>query len=91
VFLDAAIATLAPDLDLIGEIAQLSLYFASRHGERILADVGIDPRRVDLDLTGVKASFGLDDTTQRLTHRDLRRRRDTIRRNLGRRGRAERD
>src|SRR6185436_18468085 len=29
VFLDGAIATLAPDLDLFGEIAQLSLYFAT--------------------------------------------------------------
>jgi ubiquinone biosynthesis protein len=82
VFLDAAIATLAPDLDLLGEIAELSVYFATRHADRIMADVGIDPRSVDLDLTGVKASFGLDDSTDRLTHRDLQARRETIRRTL---------
>jgi ubiquinone biosynthesis protein len=82
VFIDGAIANLAPDLDLFGEITQLSLYFATRHGERILADVGVDPREVEVDMSGVKASFGLDDSTEQLTHRDLRRRRETIRRNL---------
>ena len=57
VFLDGAIATLAPDLDLFGEIAQISLYFATRHGERIAAEVGIDPRTIELDLAGVKAEL----------------------------------
>jgi ubiquinone biosynthesis protein len=85
VFLDGAIASLAPDLDLFGEIAQLSVYFATRHGDRIMADVGVDPRTVEVDLSGVKASFGLDESTEQLTHRDLQRRREVIRRNLARR------
>jgi len=88
VFIDGAIATLAPDLDLFGEIAQLSLYFATRHGDRILADVGIDPRAVEVDLSGVKASFGVDDEVEGLTHRELRQRRETIRRNLAGRSRG---
>jgi len=87
VFLDGAIATLAPDLDLFGEITNLSMYFATRHGDRIMEDVGIDPRTVEVDLDGVKASFGVDASTERLTHRELRRRRETIRRNLARRRR----
>ncbi|HKY67071.1 MAG TPA: AarF/UbiB family protein [Acidimicrobiales bacterium] len=87
VFIDGAIATLAPDLDLFGEIAQLSLYFATRHGDRIMADVGIDPRGVDLDLSGVRASFGVDDEGP-MTHRELRQRRETIRRNLAGRSRG---
>jgi ubiquinone biosynthesis protein len=87
VFVDGAIASLAPDLDLFGEIAHISIYFATRHGDRIAADVGIDPRNVELDLTGVKASFGVDAETEGLTHRDLQRRRETIRRNLARRPR----
>jgi ubiquinone biosynthesis protein len=90
VFLDGAIGKLAPDLDLFGEIAEISIYFATRHGDRITAEVGIDPRKVDLDLTGVKASFGLDDTTTTLTHRDLRARRETLRRNLSTRTRRRR-
>jgi len=82
VFLDGAIAKLAPDLDLFGEIATISVYFATRHGDAIASQVGIDPRTVDLDLTGVKASFGLDASTETLTHRDLQARRAILRENL---------
>jgi ubiquinone biosynthesis protein len=87
VFLDGAIARLAPDLDLFGEIAEISIYFATRHGDRIAADVGNDPRGIDIDLTGVKASFGLDDSTEKLTHRELQARRATMRSNLASRRR----
>jgi ubiquinone biosynthesis protein len=79
VFLDGAIATMAPDLDLFAEISHISMYFADTHGERIAADIGIDPRTYQLDMTGVKASFGLDDTTESLTYRDLQNRRELIR------------
>ncbi|HEX5366051.1 MAG TPA: AarF/UbiB family protein [Acidimicrobiales bacterium] len=85
VFVDGAIATLAPDLDLFDEIAQLSLHFAARHGERILADVGVDPRLVDVDLDGVRASLGLPGDGAGLTHRDIQDRREAVRRNLGER------
>jgi ubiquinone biosynthesis protein len=83
VFLDGAIARLAPDLDLFGQITEISVYFATRHGDRIAADVGVDPRGVDVDLTSVRASFGIEDESARLTHRELRARRDAIRQNLG--------
>jgi ubiquinone biosynthesis protein len=88
VFLDGAIATLAPDLDLFAEITHISLYFATQHGERIAADVGIDPRHVDLDLDGVKASFGVDPTTEGLTYEELQARREVIRSRLRHRGRG---
>jgi ubiquinone biosynthesis protein len=95
VFLDSAIARLAPDLDLFGEITELSMYFAARHGERITAEVGIDPRQVEVDLTGVKASFGLDASTPSITHRELQARRAVLRDNLSttrkRRGRRSDD
>ncbi len=79
VFLDGAIATLAPDLDLFAEIAAISLYFAQRHGERIASDVGMNPNDWEMDLTGVKASFGVDpDEVTRLTYRDLQERRKLI-------------
>ena len=65
VFLDGAIARLAPDLDLLGEIADISIYFASTHGERLGRELGIDHTQVEIDLDGVKASFGVD-----ASHRD---------------------
>jgi ubiquinone biosynthesis protein len=82
VFIDGAIANLAPDLDLFDEVAQISLYFATQHGDRIAADVGIDPRTIELDMAGVKAGFGVDESVERLTHRDLQARRETVRRRL---------
>ncbi len=72
VFLDGAIATLAPDLDLFAEIEGISLLFAEKHGERIMAQLGLAHQegwRPDLD--GMKASLGLDARTERLTHRDI--------------------
>jgi ubiquinone biosynthesis protein len=80
VFLDGAIATLAPDLDLFAEIAGISMYFAETHGERIAEEVGLDPTTYELDLTGIKGSFGVDpDATPTLTYRELQERRELIR------------
>jgi ubiquinone biosynthesis protein len=79
VFLDGAIASLAPDLDLFAEIANISMYFAETHGERIAEEVGLDPTSYELDLSGVKGSFGVDPSTERLTYRELRERRELIR------------
>ena len=78
VFLDGAIATLAPDLDLIGEIANISLHFATTHGERLGRELGIDTNAVQIDLDGVKASFGVDASTEQLTYRELQARRELI-------------
>ena len=60
-FLSSVIGTMAPDVDLFGEIMHISGYFASKHGERIAADVGIDPREHKPDLAGMKASMGITD------------------------------
>jgi ubiquinone biosynthesis protein len=78
VFLDGAIARLAPDLDLLAEITTISAYFATHHGDRLAADIGIHPMDVPLDLEGVKASFGVDSSTEKLTYRDLQKRRELI-------------
>ncbi len=78
VFLDGAIARLAPDLDLLAEITAISAYFATRHGDRLAADIGIHTMEVPIDLEGVKASFGVDASTESLTYRDLQRRRELI-------------
>ena len=78
VFLDGAIATLAPDLDLIAEVGAISLYFANTHGERLGRELGIDHRAVEIDLDGFKASLGVDASTERLTYRQLQERRALI-------------
>jgi ubiquinone biosynthesis protein len=82
VFLDGAMARLAPDLDLLGEIAKISLMFAERHGERLGRELGIDHTQVELSLDGVKAGFGVDTTTESLTYRDLQARRELIQKRM---------
>ena len=82
VFLDGAIARLAPDLDILAEIASISMWFAQRHGERLSKELGIDPRSVAFDFEGVKAGFGLDADVDRLTYRELQARRQLIQKRM---------
>jgi ubiquinone biosynthesis protein len=81
-FLDGAMASLAPDVDLFQEITAVATYFATHYGERIAADVGIDPRRQVVDLEGFKASMGITNDVDTLTYRDLQARRETIRKRM---------
>ena len=71
-FLDGAIATLAPDLDLFAEVEAIALLFAAKHGERIMAQLGLEQAEDWApDITGIKAGFGLDASAEGLTHREL--------------------
>lgn len=83
VFLDGAIARLAPDLDLLAEFAALSVHLAVRHGERIAAELGVDPATLVADPEAIKASFGIvDPEVESVTYADLQERRDLIRKRL---------
>jgi len=88
-FLDGAIATLAPDLDLFAEVEAIALMFASKHGELIMSQLGLE-QQADWtpDLSGVKASFGLDESAEHLTHRELQARRAQVRGKFEERGKA---
>lgn len=87
VFLDGAVATLAPDLDIIGQIGEVSMHFAQVHGERIAVDLGMDMGEgYQVDLTGVKASLGIEASVDTVTYRELQQRREIIRDRLQRRG-----
>jgi ubiquinone biosynthesis protein len=91
VFLDGAIATLAPDLDLFAEIEGIALLFAEKHGERIMAQLGLQHQEGwEPDLAGIKAGFGLDEDTEHLTHRELQARRAEVRKKFERRGTGRR-
>jgi ubiquinone biosynthesis protein len=81
-FIDGSLATLAPDIDLFGEVAEIATYFTSRYGERIAHDIGIDPREHEIDMGGVRAAVGVGDDVESLTYRDLQARRELIRRRM---------
>lgn len=89
-FIDSALATLAPEVDLFAEITQIATWFTARYGERIASDVGVDPRQTAVDLEGVRAAIGVPDSVERLTYRDLQERRELIRRRMDDHRREER-
>ncbi len=82
VFLDGAIARLAPDLDLLAEVATISMLFAQKHGERLGRELGVDPGAVEFDFDGVRASIGLDSSVNSLTYRELQERRELIQKRM---------
>jgi len=82
VFPDGAIARLAPDLDLLGEIAQISMLFAQRHGERLGRELGIDHTQVEINLDSVKAGLGVSNNTDCMTYRHLQKRRELIQKRM---------
>jgi hypothetical protein len=82
----------------VTQLTDIATYFATRYGERIAHDVGIDPRQQVVHLEGCKASMGVTDDVEHLTYRELQARRETIRKRMeehartatkrGRRGRS---
>jgi ubiquinone biosynthesis protein len=81
-FIDGSIARYAPEQNIFGEIAKIYGYFAEKHGARILRDVGFDPTRQALDLTGLRAGMGLEGDVTSLTPAELQARRDGMRKKL---------
>jgi ubiquinone biosynthesis protein len=81
-FLDGALATLAPDVDLFQEVTHIATYFTQRYGERIAAEVGVDPRQRALDLDGMRAQLGVSPDVERMSYRDLQARRELIRKRM---------
>ncbi len=78
-FLDGAIATLAPDLDIIGEIELVHGEIARRHGERLATEMGIDLSQAVFDPNAMKAAMGVDPSVETLTYREVQERREQIR------------
>jgi ubiquinone biosynthesis protein len=82
VFVDGAIARLAPELDIIAELTNITMVFTQRHGERLFRELGMDQSAFRIDLTSVKNSLGVDEATESLTYRELQRRRELIQKRM---------
>ena len=81
-FVDAAIGTLAPDLDLFGEVTHIATYFAQNHGQQLAAEMGKAGEAIEVDLTSFKDSIGVDRSTEAITYNDLKARRDLIQKRM---------
>jgi ubiquinone biosynthesis protein len=81
-FLNGAMATMAPDVDILGEIVAIVSYFTEQHGEQIARDVGMELASRPLELDGYRAAMGFTDESEAITFRDLQERRELISRRL---------
>ncbi len=81
-FLDSAVAALAPDLNLFAEVGRIYGYFVQNHSEKILRDIGFDPRHVAFDIEGFRRGLGLTEDVEEITHRDLLGRRKQVQQKL---------
>ena len=81
-FVDAAIGTLAPDLDLFGEVTHIATYFARNHGQRLQSEMGQAGKNIEVDLTSFKDSLGVDRSTESVTYNDLKARRELIQKRM---------
>ena len=81
-FLNGAMATMAPDVDILGEILAVVTYFTERHGEQIAREVGFEVSAETIDLDGYRAAMGFTEGDDAITFRDLQERRELIARRL---------
>lgn len=83
IFIDGAIATLAPELDMFAAVTDVATHFATTHGQTIAAQLGVAQQSWELDLDGVKAGFGVDPSvTESLSYAELKERRALIQKRL---------
>lgn len=83
IFIDGSIATLAPDLDLFGEVTYIATHFFTKHGATFANELGVDQKDWKMDLDGIKAGFGVDPTDmEALSHAELQERRALINKRL---------
>ena len=82
-FLDGALAVMAPNVDVIGEIVRVVLYFHERHGERIAREMGVEPGSIPtVDVVGIRNALGVTEPVDALSYRELQERRELIRKRL---------
>lgn len=81
-FLNGAMASMAPDVDILGEILAIVSYFTERHGERIAREVGFEVTTDTIDLDGYRAAMGFTEDDDAITFRDLQARRELIAKRL---------
>jgi ubiquinone biosynthesis protein len=82
VFLDGAIARLAPNLDIIGALTNISMTFMQRHGARLSEELGVDMSTIEVDMGSLKAGLGVDESTESMTYRQLQERRNLIQKRM---------
>jgi ubiquinone biosynthesis protein len=76
-FIDGAILHLAPDIDLLGEIATIASTITDRRRDVIARDMGVSPDELVVDIDSIAAVLGAQDGGS-VSYRDLQQRRKEI-------------
>jgi ubiquinone biosynthesis protein len=88
-FIDNAMATMAPDVDVLSQMVTILTHLQVVHGARIAADLGLAPGSLpEVELGGLRSALGVTEDVDRLTHRELQARRRLIRKRLAHRERG---
>jgi len=88
-FIDNAMATMAPDVDVLAQMVSILTQLQTRHGDRIARDLGMIPGSLPgVDLGGIRSALGIGDDVEHLTHRELEARRRLIHKRLAHRRNA---
>ncbi len=80
-FIDGAILHLAPDIDLMAEVATIAGAITERRRDLIAEEMGLDPEDLVVDLDAIAAVLGSQEG-QKVSYRDLQQRRNDIREKL---------
>jgi len=85
-FIDHAMTTMAPDVDVLAQTVTILTHLQTRHGTQIAQDLGVAPGSLPaVELSGIRSSLGLTTDVEHLTHRELQARRRLIRKRLSHR------
>ena len=83
IFVDGAIATLAPELDMFAVVTNIAAHFATTHGASISSQLGMGSEGWEIDSEGLKAGFGVDPNEHdSLSYAEFQERRALIRKRL---------
>lgn len=82
IFMDQSMATMAPEADVLAQMLEILTYLQVHHGDRIARDLGVASGAPAPDLASVRASLGVGEEVEHLTHRELEARRELIRQRL---------
>jgi ubiquinone biosynthesis protein len=83
IFIDGAIAKLAPQLDLVATVTDIAMHMTSRHGATLASELGATASTWQLDVEGIRAQLWADpDSDDRVTYADLQAKRDLIRKRM---------
>ncbi len=81
-FLDGATANLAPDIDILGEIQHVQMYFVQTYGSQIVSELGIDSQSLEVNVDAIRSSIGVADEVETLTYSEILKRREIIQKRL---------